>query len=102
MIGWESLQEITDRSKEESQAREIANAYFNCFNTEAGRWVLEDLVNKFLTKPIVRPGESSEANGVREGRADIVRQILLQVEYAKNPESSESGVFTHLKKLLRK
>lgn len=101
-MSWESLNELIDRSDEKQKAHDIASAYFSCFNTESGRWVLEDLVNKFLTKPIVRPGESAEANGVREGRADIVRQILLQIEYAKNPQSTDNGVFAYLKKLLRK
>lgn len=102
MGSWESLQEITDRSKEQQQASEIATAYYSCFSTESGQWVIEDLVNKFLTKPIVRPGEDAFAQGVREGRADLIRQILIQIEYAKNPQSTESGVFTYLKKLLRK
>lgn len=101
-MSWESLNEIIDRTDEQRQASEIATAYFNCFDSEAGRWVMEDLVNKFLTKPIVRPGEDAYAQGVREGRADLVRQILIQIEYAKNPQSTESGVFTYLKKLLRK
>lgn len=101
-MSWESLNEIIDRSDEQSKANEIASAYHACFSTYSGKWVLEDLVSKFLTKPIVRPGETSEANGVREGRADLVRQILLQIEYAKNPQSTENGVFTYFKKLLRK
>lgn len=102
MSGWESLNEIIDRTDEQTRATEIATAYHACFSTESGQWVLEDLVNKFLTKPTVRPGESAEANGVREGRADLVRQILIQIEYAKNPQSTESGVFVYLKRLLRK
>ena len=101
-MSWESLNEIIDRTDEQSKATEIATAYYQCFNTEAGQWVLEDLVNKFLTKAIVRPGEDNFAQGIREGRADLIRQILIQIEYAKNPQSIESGVFVYLKKLLRK
>jgi hypothetical protein len=101
-VSWESLEAITDRENEVRQASEIATMYFSCFGTDAGQRVLEDLVNKFLTKPIVRPGEDNFAQGVREGRADLIRQILIQIEYAKNPQSTESGVFVYLKKLLRK
>jgi len=101
-MSWESLEAITDRDNEVRQASEIATMYFSCFGTDAGQRVLEDLVNKFLTKPIVRPGEDNFAQGVREGRADLIRQILIQIEYAKNPQSNESGVFVYLKKLLRK
>ena len=101
-MSWESLEAITDRDNEVRQASDIATMYFSCFGTDAGQRVLEDLVNKFLTKPIVRPGEDNFAQGVREGRADLIRQILIQIEYAKNPQSTESGVFVYLKKLLRK
>jgi hypothetical protein len=101
-VSWESLEAITDRDNEVRQASDIATMYFSCFGTDAGQRVLEDLVNKFLTKPIVRPGEDNFAQGVREGRADLIRQILIQIEYAKNPQSTESGVFVYLKKLLRK
>lgn len=101
-MSWESLNEIIDRTDEQTRASEIATAYYTCFNTDAGQWVIEDLVNKFLTKPIVRPGEDAYAQGIREGRADLIRQILIQIEYAKNPQSTESGVFAYLKKLLRK
>jgi len=101
-MSWESLEAITDRDNEVRQASEIATMYFSCFGTDAGQRVLEDLVNKFLTKPIVRPGEDAFAQGIREGRSDLIRQILIQIEYAKNPQSTESGVFAYLKKLLRK
>lgn len=101
-MSWESLEAITNREQEERQASDIATMYFSCFGTDAGQRVLEDLVNKFLTKPIVRPGEDAFSQGIREGRSDLIRQILIQIEYAKNPQSNESGVFVYLKKLLRK
>lgn len=101
-MSWESLNEVIDKTDEYKRAGEIASLYFSCFNTEVGQVVLEDLVNKFLTKPIVRSGEDAYAQGIREGRADLIRQILIQIEYAKNPQSTESGVFTYLKQLLRK
>jgi hypothetical protein len=101
-VSWESLEAITDHDNEVRQASEIATMYFSCFGTDAGQRVLEDLVNKFLTKPVVRSGEDAFAQGIREGRCDLIRQILIQIEYAKNPQSTESGVFVYLKKLLRK
>jgi hypothetical protein len=88
-MSWESLEQITDRSKEQEKAQELATLYFTCFNTEAGRLVIDNLVEVFMTKPIVRSGEDAYAQGIRQGRYDVVSQIIQQVEYAKNPTNYE-------------
>jgi len=85
--GWESLNEIIDRTDEQSKATEIATAYYQCFNTEAGKWVLDHMIETFMTKPIVRSGEDNFAQGIRQGRYDVVVQLLNQVEYAMNPQA---------------
>jgi hypothetical protein len=96
-MSWESLEEITDRSKEFEKANEIASMYYQCFNTDAGKYVLQNLAERFLTKPIVRPNEDIASMGIREGRADIVRQILNQIEYAKSPMAPKDGVLEFIK-----
>lgn len=92
-MSWETLE--LDKH-ERSKANEIATMYFQCFNTDIGQVVLEHLVEKFLTKPIVRPGEDNFSQGIREGRADLVRQILLQIEFAKNPEQEKLSITKYL------
>ena len=88
-MSWESLNEIIDRSDEEAKARDIATAYFNCFNTEAGQYVLDSMIESFMTKPVVRSGEDAYAQGIRQGRQDVVMQIIQQIEYAKDPRQFE-------------
>ena len=92
-MSWETL----DIDKvEKRKASDIATMYFNCFKTDFGQLVLENLVEKFLTKPIVRSGEDAYAQGIREGRADLVRQILSQIEFASNPESEKLSITKYL------
>lgn len=88
-MSWESLNEIIDRSDEEAKARDIATAYFNCFSTEAGQYVLDSMIESFMTKPVVRSGEDAYAQGIRQGRQDVVMQIIQQLEFAKNPKAYE-------------
>ncbi len=86
---------------DKNKALEIATLYFRCFDSEVGRLVLEDLACKFLARPIVRPNEDAYAQGIREGRADLVRQILNQVEFAKSPEDPKNGVYEWHKKIIK-
>lgn len=102
-MGWESLQEIVDHSKEQKQATDIATAYFNAFNTEAGKFVLDNMIETFLTKPIVRSGEDAYAQGIRQGSANVVYQIIQQLEYANNPkQEAKRGIAQRIKRVLFK
>jgi hypothetical protein len=76
--------EISDDQKREQWARgfEIAMLHAQVFNTDAGRRLLDLWIRQLLTGPIVRPYENQRADGIREGRADLVRQILIQLEIA--------------------
>jgi len=84
--GWEGLEVISNDpgDKKFEQAMELAKQIHLTFTSDSGKYVLERFVNSFLTKPIVRPGEDAFAQGIREGRADVMRQILQQIEFAKN------------------
>ena len=86
--GWEGLEAINNDPSDENfeQALELAKQIHLAFRAKSGKYVLEHFVNTFLTKPIVRPGEDAYAQGIREGRADVIRQILQQIEFAKTGE----------------
>lgn len=80
---WESLdtQPIDDGNMD--KALELAKEIHKAFNSGSGKYVLKHLINTYLTKPIVRPGDDAFACGIREGRADVIRQILHNIEFAK-------------------
>ena len=85
---WESLESVTNDPSGEnfSLALELANEFHSAFRRGSGKYILEHLVNTYLTKPIVRPNDDAFAQGIREGRADVVRQILQQIEFSKTGE----------------
>ena len=62
---------------------EIAKLHADVFATDAGQKLLAHWLRAFYAFPIVRPGEDAFAQGIREGRADVVRQILVQIEIAR-------------------
>ena len=83
--GWAALEiEPPGQSKENAaKGREIASRFHECFRSDAGQYVLDRLIAITLLRPIVTPASSQFDAGIREGRADIVRQILTQIETAE-------------------
>lgn len=89
MDGWQSLEEIAVTEMDEEQkalALEFASYYRQIFETDAGKRVLEHLIKMTLLQPTVQPMDSQFAAGIREGRADMVRSIMRQIEFAKTGE----------------
>ena len=66
------------------EAREIASLFHQTYvQNDAGALVLNIMIQKYLLKPTVTPNATQFDAGIREGRADIVRQILLNIEIAE-------------------
>ena len=79
-----------DDSPRDTQSREawakgfeIAKMHADVFNTEAGQKLLAHWIKVFVARPIVRPGDDQFTAGIREGQADVVRQLLTQLEHAR-------------------
>jgi hypothetical protein len=64
-------------------AMRIARMHAVVFDTEAGQALMQHLIRTFLCRAIVRPGEDAFAQGIREGQANVIRQILAQIEFAR-------------------
>jgi hypothetical protein len=62
---------------------EIAKLHADVFNTEAGQKLMLYWIKVFVARAIVRPGDDQFSAGIREGQADVVRQALKQLEYAR-------------------
>ena len=87
--GWQALEVDDDsfsgnRAEEVARAREIASRFHECFRSEAGKYVLDRLIDITLLRPIVTPAATQFEAGIREGKADLVRQILQQLDIAEN------------------
>ncbi len=77
--------EPTDAQKREQWAKAfaIAKMHADVFNTEAGRALLAHWEQVFIWRPIVRPNDTQFAAGIREGQADVMRQIRDQLDFAR-------------------
>lgn len=74
-----------------AQGFRIAKMHADVFNSEAGQVLLAHWVQVFLARSIVRPGEDAFAQGIREGQADVVRQILAQLDMARLGPGGHDG-----------
>lgn len=87
--GWEALEIDGDklqeiRKEQEVEGRNMASLFHQTYvQNDAGKRVLEIMMKQTLLKPTVRPASSQFEAGIREGRADMVRQILLNIEIAE-------------------
>lgn len=79
--GW---QDINANSEAKMKGMlDIADLYKQTFNTESGRKVLAIMMSSTIMQPTVMPSASQFEAGIREGRADIVRGIMRQIELAE-------------------
>lgn len=84
--GWESLSLVPDRDREREQWAQmfgIAKLCADTFATPSGQEFLQHLVRTFVARPIVHPADTQFAAGIRQGQADVVLQILQNLEIAK-------------------
>jgi hypothetical protein len=65
------------------EAMRIAKMHAVVFDGDAGRVLLEHWIKVFLCRSIVRPNEDAFAQGIREGQANVIRQLLAQLEIAR-------------------
>ena len=87
--GWEALEidgEKIDeiRKQQEAEGRELASLFHQTFvQNPAGQRVLELMIKQTIMRPTVTPAATQFEAGIREGKADLVRQILLNLEIAE-------------------
>lgn len=75
----------SQQTAEEYQAEigEINSAYLRLFNTQDGKFVLEHLAKLNLAVPIATQGDDLLDIGVKQGRANLVNEIIQRTEVAK-------------------
>lgn len=75
-----------EKTEAEIKAKEV-NAWFTkCFETEAGRKVLEYLKTHTLEKPCFLVGQSHDIGIWREGQNNLMREIFARIEKGKRGE----------------
>lgn len=98
LSGWDAvdataIRDAVEQMTEEqfAQALELASLYRQCFATEAGRRVLEDLSRMFLMQRVVRPDDTQFAAGIRQGQVDVVARCLAMIEFANTGGGQPTG-----------
>lgn len=72
---------------QESYAQEIEDinaAYARLFSTEDGKFVLDHMVKYNLAVPIATKGDDLLDIGVKQGRSNLVNEIIQRMEVNKN------------------
>lgn len=84
--GWGGIESLMQSDAQKDRQRQemlaIAQLYRETFSTESGRKVLAILLSQTVLQPTVTADATQFGAGIREGRADIVRSIMKQIEIA--------------------
>jgi len=86
--GWDRQLEKPPKltPEQEQQQALMEDAFFNCFNSDNGKKVLEHFVKKFLERPIAIPGGGEAGNQFayyREGENNVIRYIKALVKQSE-------------------
>lgn len=75
----------TQQTNEEYQAelQNINSKYARVFKTQDGQDILDHMVKMNLTNSIAEQGDNLLDIGIRQGRADLVKEIITRMEYNK-------------------
>lgn len=71
------LNDLDDYAQEQIDIKE---AYHRLFNTEDGKYVLDHLVKTNLAVPIATKGDNLLDIGEKQGRANLVNEIIQRIE----------------------
>ena len=68
---------------QKKQAQEIHALTVGTFGTDLGKKYLEQIIKVFVDRPIYVHGQTLEATAYRQGQADLVKQIIKEINNAR-------------------
>ena len=94
--GWEGIDNIVDPEQAARSLQEQvdhASLYRQCFSTNAGRYVLNDLIECFFKQDIIQGNDApgSLNPGIRQGQAHVVKRIFFMIEFANTGGGKPTG-----------
>jgi hypothetical protein len=92
--GWDAIDGLADdhKARDLHDQVEYASMYRQCFASDAGRFVLADLIDQFLKPDIVlATDQNGFGPGIREGQARSVKRILYMIEFANTGGGKPTG-----------
>lgn len=93
--GWDAIEMNADKQAERTFQQELEHAsmYRQCFSSNAGKYVLKDLIEVFFKDDIVKATDApgSFAPGIRQGQATVVKRIFKMIEFANTGGGKPTG-----------
>ena len=93
--GWREIDGLAEDQKARTLQDQLdtATMYRQCFASDAGRFVLTDLMEQFLKCDIIRTDDApgSLNPGIRQGQAHIVKRIFYMIEFANTGGGKLTG-----------
>jgi len=90
LLDFVTLKALRDRRKQAqtqeeyaAELQEINNTYCRVFNTDDGKFILDHLAKTQLTGAIAMQNDTYLDIGEKQGRANLVKEIIQRVERAK-------------------
>ena len=68
-----------DILEHQQEVADINDAYARLFNTDDGKFVLDHLIKINMTAPIASRGDNLLDIGVKQGRSNVVNEIVQRV-----------------------
>lgn len=68
---------------DDRDVKELNDTFYRCFNTTDGKYVLDYLIKKEILPPKATQGDNMLDIGVKQGRANLVLEILQRLDFAK-------------------
>ena len=84
--GWSQF-DITPTEDNAQKHLDISHKVAGVFSTTEGKEILNLFVSRYLLNDIVTPHDTQFAVGIKQGRADVVKQILAHIEISNNAET---------------
>ena len=78
--GWQEFDVVDNTDKSNQQHLDFAHDVAKIFKTREGKRVLKAMVQKYLLGNIVSPNDTNMGVGIKQGRADVIKNIMAQIE----------------------
>ena len=96
VTGWAEIDGLLDGNQKARTFQgqlDHASMYRQLFSSEAGRYVLNDLIEVFFKQDIVDGNDppGSLLPGIRQGQAHVVKRIFLMIDFANTGGGKPTG-----------
>ena len=81
--GWQQF-DVPEKDKSNQERLNFSHKVAKLFSSTEGNEVLQALIARYLLGDIVTPSETQFGAGIKQGRADVVKQILAHIEISNN------------------